>query len=301
MVEEITTKEMVKNFRSAENANEDVCAVIIKVDNKKFGTTTKSYNIDLLGKTMTEWVANSVFDAKISYGEMDFADDFLPVAKRCADPNYKYTFVLFSDAPLFERKTYLQILEYFKLKKLSVLKLTRGYVFETDYLLKIDSLLSPQTQYFEEEDFMVCYSLKQTSMVRDVLKNRILNYFMTNGVNIVDPATTVVEADAQIEKDVLVHPMVSVLGNTIIESGASIGTGTILENSIVCAGTETHRCGIYNSFVGKNCKIGENSIIKNNAKIEDGVAIPPNCIVDGVVVKKEDKLKSFVNYFAKEN
>ena len=39
------------------------------------------------------------------------------------------------------------------MKGLSVLKLTRGYVFDTKYLMQIENLYNPQTEYFEEEDF----------------------------------------------------------------------------------------------------------------------------------------------------
>lgn len=294
--EVLTTTELMNEFKRAENPSSDVCAVILKVDNQKFNTKTKSYDIKLYGKTMTEWVANSVFDAKTRYATIDFNQDFLPVVKQICDPNCKYTFVLFSDTPLFTHKNYLSILEYFKLKKLSVLKLTRGYVFETEYLLKIDSLLSPQTQYFEEEDFMTCYSLKQTTIVADVLKDRILTYFLNNGVMLYDLATTRIDADCQIDTDCILEQNVQIKGNTIIEQNCYISANTTIKNSVVCQNTKLKNCVIDNSFIGANCKVGYNSIITNYAKIEDGVTVPPNCIIDGVIVTKDTVLQSFKIY-----
>lgn len=292
---EVTTKQMMQTFKQSENPSADVCAVILKVNNKKFNTSVKSYNIKLFGKTMTEWVANSVYDATIRYAEVDFNDDFLPAVKRVCDAGCKYTFVLFSDTPLFERKNYLQILDYFKTKNLSVLKLTRGYVFETEYLTKIDSLLSPQTQYFEE-DFMTCYNLKQTSIIADVLKNRILTYFMNNGVLINDVTGVSVDADCQIDADCCLHTNVQINGDTILENNVQVLSNSTITNSVICQNSKICGCVIQNSFVGKNCVIGYNSIICNNAKIEDGVVVPPNVVIDGVVVTKNDNLQSFKVY-----
>lgn len=292
----INTKELMNEFKQTENLCDSVCAVVLKVDNPKFNTQTKGYNLKLFGKTMTEWVANSVYDANIKFTTINFNEDFLPAVKRVCDPNCKYTFVLFSDTPLFSRKSYLQILEYFKIKKLSVLKLTRGYVFETEYLLQVENLISPQMQYFEEEDFMTCYSLKQTTIVADVLKNRILTYFMNNGVFINDPNSTHIDADCQIDSDCELEQNVQIKGDSILENGVLVGANTTVVNSVVCQNTKLHACIIKNSFVGKNCVIGYNSIITNGAKIEDGCVIPPNVVVDGVVVKPNNVLQSFNVY-----
>src|SRR5574344_1023841 len=285
---EIVTKTMIEDFRNAEKNNE-ICTVILKVDNPKFLIKTKTYDIKMFGKTMTEWVANSVFDTNIKYAESKEGDDFLPIAKETTDKNSKYTFVLFSDAPLFERKTFLEIKEYFEMKNLSVLKLTRGYVFLTSYLLTIESLLNPQVQYFEEEDFITCYSLKQVSIVNEIFKNRILNYFMKNGVLIIDPASTFIDADAQIGKDTLIEPFCTIKGQTIIEENVLVNSNCVIDNSVISSNSKVSNCIIIDSFVGKNASVGEFSKV-DKSKICDEVIVPINCDVNNVVVSKEDKL-----------
>lgn len=299
-VEETSTKAMINGFRMAEKMQNEICVVLFKVKNEKFGTKAPAYELKLFGKTMTEWVANAVYDADIKFVECNFKDNFLPFAKDATNINSKYTVVLFSDTPLFERRTFLQIMEYFKMKKLSVLKLTRGYVFETQYLLNLQNLLNPQTEYFEEEDFITCYDLKQFSIVSDILKNRILTYFMRNGVVIRDTATTFIDADVQIEPNTTICPFVTISGQSIIESDVEIGSNTKIESSVVQSGTKLLGAVVENSFVGKNCVVEQCTKISNNAKIEDGVAVPFGTIVDGVVVKSEDHLKSFCKYTSKE-
>lgn len=273
----------------------DVCVVILQVENKNFNTTTKPYNIKMLGKTMTEWVANSVFDAQIRYATIDIKEDFLPVAKRVCEPSCKHTVVLFSDTPLFERKTYLQIMQYVKAKSPSVLRLTRGYVFETEYLLAAEKLLAPQTQYFEEEDFMVCYDLKQTSIVADVLRGRILNYFNKNGVYVVNPTTVSIDAECQIEPDCVLKTNVQICGKSVLEQGVICNNCKVVD-SVVCQNCQIEGAVVEGSFVGKNCKIGVGCIVKNGAKLEDNVVLPPYVVVDGVVVTEQDELQSFVTY-----
>ena len=300
IMEEINTKELVESFREKERENADICTVILKVNNAKFGIDKKTYDIKLFGKTMTEWVANAVFDTEIRYAECEFGDDFLPRVKNVFNPNAKYTVVLFSDTPLFEHKTFLQIMEYFKMKDLSVLKLTRGYVFETKYLMQIDSLLNPQMQYFEEEDFITCYSLKQVAIVREILKNRILNYFMKNGVVIEDPASTFIDADVQIAKNTHIEPFCKILGQSVIEDNVFIGSFSEINDSVICSGVKVFGAKITNSLVESHAKVERFSTISNNTKVCEEVVVPENCKLDGVVVKKEDKLKSFYSYVSKE-
>ena len=184
------------------------------------------------------------------------------------------------------------------MKGLSVLKLTRGFVFETDYLMRIDSLLNPQMQYFEEEDFMTCLNFKQTAMVAEVLKNRILTYFMKNGVFIEDPNSTFVDADCQIGEGTVIKPFNQIRGHTVIESGVEIQSNNIITDSVILQGAKITNSEIDNSFVGKNAVIESFCQIKNNAKICDDVVLPSHCVADGVVIEKDAKVKSFVKYKA---
>lgn len=300
ILEEISRKELVESFREKENGSSDICTVLLNVNNPKFGIDQKTYDIKLFGKTMTEWVANAVFDTKIKYAEYNFGEDFLPVVKNATDINSKYTVVLFSDAPLFERKTFLQVMEYFKMKDVSVLKLTRGYVFETKYLLQIDSLLNPQMQYFEEEDFITCYSLKQVAIVREILKNRILNYFMKNGVIIEDPASTFIDADVQIEKNTRIEPFCKIEGQSIIEQNVLVGSYSKIVDSVVCKGAKIMGANIENSLVEKDAQIGAFATVSNNTRVCEGVEVPAYCKLNQVVVTKDKKLKSFCSYICEE-
>ena len=297
---EISTKQMVESFREKESAKAEICSVILRVENPAFLPNSKPWETKLMGKSMLDWVKNAVYDTDIRYADIKLNGEFLDIAKNVTNPSSKYTVVLFCDTPLFQRKTFLEIMQYFKLKQLSALRLTRGFVFETKYLLNIDKLLNPQIEYFEEEDFMTCLDYKQTAMIEEILRNRILTYFMKSGVKIDDPSTTYIDADAQIAPGTVIEPFNQIKGQSIFESGVILKSGNILTDCVICQNSNIKSSHISKSFVGKDVVINENCVISNNAKICDGAVIPPFCNIDGVVVNRDDRLVSFCTYKSEE-
>lgn len=91
-----------------------------------------------------------------------------------------------------------------------------------------------------------------------ILRERINNEHMLNGVTIIDPLATYIEGDVKIGKDVVIYPNTYLKGVTQISMNTQILEGTVINNS----------------------KIGEDTIIKNYCIIEDasvgnGAAIGP--------------------------
>ena len=90
--------------------------------------------------------------------------------------------------------------------------------------MQIENLYNPQTEYFEEEDFITCSNLKQTAMVLDILRNRILNFFMKKGVLIEDPASTFIDADCQIESGTIIKPFNQITDKSVIEKNVVLNS-----------------------------------------------------------------------------
>ena len=290
-----------EQLKTEQEQAKEVCAVILKVENENFGIDNAPYNLNMFGKRMVDYVANAVFDTDIKYANCNFGEDVLEIVKKVANPNAKHTIVLFSDTPLFRHKTFLQIMEYFEMKKLLALKLTRGYVFQTEYLLSLENLDNIQMQYFEEEDFVTCSNLKQYAMATEILKNRILDFFMKNGVIIVDPASTFIDAEVDIEPNVIIEQNNTICGNSIIKNGTRLMPGNQLCDAIVCENCLLDGAKIKNCIIEKNCHISKGAIVQNKTKVCEGTKIPPYACFDCVVVQKTDNLKSFVQYIAKDD
>ena len=65
------------------------------------------------------------------------------------------------------------------------------------------------------------------------LRSRVNARHMLAGVTIVDPATTWIDADVELEPDTVVHPYTQLRGRTRIATGAEIGPHAVVVDSVV--------------------------------------------------------------------
>jgi bifunctional UDP-N-acetylglucosamine pyrophosphorylase/glucosamine-1-phosphate N-acetyltransferase len=91
-----------------------------------------------------------------------------------------------------------------------------------------------------------------------VLRDRINHDHMLAGVTIVDPATTWIEAEVEIEPDVTIQPFTVVRGDVTIASGAEIGPFAYVRPG---------------SVVGESAKIGTFVEVKNT-RVGRGARVP---------------------------
>ena len=262
---------------------DSICGIVLKVSYPSMGDTS---TIEVLGKSMMEWVCISLGDNfcdSVAYSDsVPLPLLVRPYVKRDSD----YTVILYSDTPLITPRTVHDAIALLKQRDLNVLKMTRGYVFKTPFLLGIDKIYSENPFYFEEEDFMTAFNFKQVALVTDVLKNRIISYHMLRGVQFDDPASTFVGCDVIIAKGVKIGPGNIIKGKTIIKEQARIGTRNTIDNSVIEEGVVTESSYILSSVVGKRTTVGPNaylrpgSIIGADCRIGDFVEIKNSTIGD---------------------
>ncbi len=90
-----------------------------------------------------------------------------------------------------------------------------------------------------------------------VMRQRILENLMLEGVTVIDPASTYVEASVKIGMDTILQPNTFLRGNTVIGENCVIGPNTIITD---CQ-------------VGNRCSIL--AVVMEKAIVEDGVDIGP--------------------------
>lgn len=123
-----------------------------------------------------------------------------------------------------------------------------------------------------------------------IMRWRINTEHMKNGVTIIDPDTTYIEADVQIGMDTVIHPNVTIKGNTVIGKNVTIGSNCIISNSKIGDETDILCSVICDSEIGSSSHIGPfaymrpNSKLGNNVKIGDFVEIKNSTIDDGTKV-----------------
>jgi bifunctional UDP-N-acetylglucosamine pyrophosphorylase/glucosamine-1-phosphate N-acetyltransferase len=89
-----------------------------------------------------------------------------------------------------------------------------------------------------------------------IMRDRINNQHMLNGVTIIDPTTTWIDADVKIEADVVIYPGTSITGESKVKSGAIIGPRTTLNSCTVAEGAKVIESNCTDSEIGKDAKVG---------------------------------------------
>ncbi|MDE6398580.1 MAG: hypothetical protein K2L51_04600, partial [Clostridiales bacterium] len=258
---------------------DSVFGIILKVQNETLGDTSQTV---LLGKTMCEWVTLSLGEDTTAVAvEYDAGLEIPQMVKHYADATKKYTAVLFSDTPLITKKTVTDAVAVAENGNLNVVKMTRGYIFRTSFLLSCEKLYTENTHYFAEEDFLTASDPYNLSLVTDVMRNRILRYHASRGVRFADLGTTVVEGDVVIAPGVEVGPQNILKGKTTVKEGARLLYANVIEDGIICEGAEINSSRIYRSYIGERTTVGPYAYIRPDS------IIGPDCrIGDFVEIKK---------------
>jgi bifunctional UDP-N-acetylglucosamine pyrophosphorylase/glucosamine-1-phosphate N-acetyltransferase len=142
-------------------------------------------------------------------------------------------------------------------------------------------------------------SREQLSDAGKIMQRRIQKQLMENGVTIVDPPNTWIDARAQIGQDTVIEPFTCIYGEVIIgrncrigpfahlRAGTRIGDDVILgvftevKNSTLAEGVRArHHSYIGDSSVGKNVNVGAGSITANyDGKQIYHTQIGDNCFI----------------------
>ena len=111
----------------------------------------------------------------------------------------------------------------------------------------------------------------QLSAVETVLRDRINCHWMTEGVTIVDPATTYIDADVSIGLDTVVLPNTMLTGRTIIGEECEIGPNSVVSDTVVGDRCRIVASTLEEARVHSDVSIGPYSHLRPAALIEEGV------------------------------
>ena len=124
-----------------------------------------------------------------------------------------------------------------------------------------------------------------------LLNERIVAQWMRDGVTVMDPATTWIDADVQLAQDVTILPGTQLLGATIVAEDAVIGPDTTLKDCEIGAGARVVRTHGELAVIGDQAVVGPFSYLRpgsqlgikgkigafvetKNAQIGDGAKVP---------------------------
>lgn len=136
------------------------------------------------------------------------------------------------------------------------------------------------------EELMGVNSRVELSKAEEIMRRRINESHMVNGVTIIDTNSTYIESDVEIGNDTIIYPGVMLKGNTKIGCNCIIEMNSSIENSIIGDNTEVKNSTIIDSVVGENTTVGPyaylrpKSNIGNHVKIGDFVEVKNATIED---------------------
>lgn len=113
----------------------------------------------------------------------------------------------------------------------------------------------------------------QLAFSEEVMRKRINERHMLNGVTIISPDNTYIEAGVKIGRDTIIYPGASLEGNTEIGEDCIIRNNSRIINSIVHDGVSIESSTIEDSIVGENAHIGPYARLRPNSNIGRNVKI----------------------------
>ncbi|KWW12456.1 MULTISPECIES: bifunctional UDP-N-acetylglucosamine diphosphorylase/glucosamine-1-phosphate N-acetyltransferase GlmU [Peribacillus] len=111
------------------------------------------------------------------------------------------------------------------------------------------------------------------SQAEQILRKRINESHMRNGVTIIDPLTTFIEANVQIGQDTVINPGSCIKGNSVIGQDCLIGPNTEISDCEIGDGTEIFQSVVHESRIGSAVKIGPFAHVRPHSDIHDSVKI----------------------------
>lgn len=111
----------------------------------------------------------------------------------------------------------------------------------------------------------------ELSRAEQLMRERIRRRLMLDGVTLVDPATTYIDADVTVGADTTLLPGVHLLGESSVGSGCRIGPNAVLRDMRVGDRCEIGGSTLEESSLGDDVSVGPYSHVRPGSTIEPGV------------------------------
>ncbi len=256
----IETKNELKNFKGVIVVCFADTPFITKITIEKLISSIKNGN-DIVLTAFTKKQKNS-------YGKIILSQDNKPV-KITEDRNSKLNMLLCNGGIMaFNSKIMFNLLSKIKPDNISkeyFLTEVVGIAAKND--LKIDLV------HIDEQEILGVNSKEDLALAEKIIQTKLRQFFLNQGVTLIDPETNYFSYDTIIKKDVTIFPNVFIGPGVKIENGSNILPFCHLEH-----------CKIKkNGSIGPFTRIRGNTILNENAKIGNFVELKK--VISGKEVK----------------
>ena len=113
----------------------------------------------------------------------------------------------------------------------------------------------------------------QLAIVEEVMRQRIRERWMLEGVTMTDPASVYIEADVAIGMDTVILPNTMLLGKTSIGENCEIGPNSVIRDTVVGNNCRVTSSALEEAVMEDHTDIGPFSHLRPGAYLESGVHI----------------------------
>jgi bifunctional UDP-N-acetylglucosamine pyrophosphorylase/glucosamine-1-phosphate N-acetyltransferase len=107
-----------------------------------------------------------------------------------------------------------------------------------------------------------------------VRRNTIRRLMTDTGVTFIDPSHTYISAEAEVGRDCVIYPGVSIEGKSIVGQNCEIRSGTRITNSRLADNVRVKDyCVIVDSEIESNCSVGPFAHLRMNTRLEEKSAV----------------------------
>jgi bifunctional UDP-N-acetylglucosamine pyrophosphorylase/glucosamine-1-phosphate N-acetyltransferase len=105
-------------------------------------------------------------------------------------------------------------------------------------------------------------------------RNTVRRLMVESGVSFIDPSHSYISSEAQLGRDCVIYPDVSIEGKSVLGEGCVVRSGARITNSVLGDNvTVKDHSIIVDSEVGSNCSVGPFAHLRMNAKLEEKATV----------------------------
>lgn len=108
---------------------------------------------------------------------------------------------------------------------------------------------------------------KEKICINEILRQKIIEKHIENGVYITDPTSTYIDFDVQIESGVTIYHNNFITGKSVIKKNCMLMPNNSVNNTTICEKTVITASTFNEAYVGENTTVGPNAYLRPNAKV----------------------------------
>jgi bifunctional UDP-N-acetylglucosamine pyrophosphorylase/glucosamine-1-phosphate N-acetyltransferase len=133
----------------------------------------------------------------------------------------------------------------------------------------------------------------QLMQADQIVRNKVRERLMLNGVTFIGPETTFIDEDVEIGRDTVIHPFTTIRGTTRIGENCTIGPAAHLNSATIGDNVEIVSSTIRDSVVESNSDVGPYAHLRGGTHIHENVHIGSNTELKNANVGTGSKVGHF--------